>query len=250
MELDGIGHAAVEEFWRRCGQPEPFPRNLERSIALALPIFLVKVPRLCLSAACTWLCARGFEAESAFLAGSERPLRGCLVAAAGRGVIFLDGSDPDDQRRFTLAHEVAHFLVDYYLPRRAALERLGPHLAEVLDGQRPPTAEERLGALLARAPLQTYVNLLGRGDGGDTLHADLDEIETRADRVGLELLAPENEVWLRADVSAPTFDAREARLSATLVGCFGLPSSTARSYARTLLLHAGKGPSWAERLRS
>jgi Zn-dependent peptidase ImmA (M78 family) len=39
------------------------------------------------------------------------------MARAGHGFISLDGSDADDERRFSLAHELAHFLLDYQDPR-------------------------------------------------------------------------------------------------------------------------------------
>jgi hypothetical protein len=242
--------AAVEEFWSRCGSREPFPRDLERSIALALPVFLVKVPRLCVSTMRHWLSAHGCATGlSSLFTGPERRLRGSVIATAGQGIIFLDGSDPGDEQRFTLAHELAHFLLDYWVPRRLALEKLGPALVEVLNGNRTPTPEERLGALLMRAPLQTYTNLLGRGEGDAVLPADLDAVETQADRVALALLAPEEDVWRCADISASRFEERHSSLSGTLVEQFGLPSDIARLYSRLLLVSIGKGPTWAERLK-
>ncbi|HZQ09243.1 MAG TPA: ImmA/IrrE family metallo-endopeptidase [Anaerolineae bacterium] len=35
-------------------------------------------------------------------------------------MIFLDGSDPANEQRITVAHEIAHFLVDYQMPRARA----------------------------------------------------------------------------------------------------------------------------------
>lgn len=250
MELDGASHAALAEFWACCGPPGLFPRTLERALALGLPIFLVKVPRLSLGAMRDWLAARGRVAETSLFAGPERGLHGAVIASAGQGVIFLDGADPEDEQRFSLAHEVAHFLLDYWLPRRAALAKLGPALAEVLDGRRVPTPEERLGALLLHAPLQTYADLLSRDENGVARLVDLDHVEARADRLALALLAPADAVWQHAgDLDAARFAARHSRLTETLTGRFGLPHPIAGPYAHLLLREIGKGPSWAERLR-
>jgi hypothetical protein len=71
--------------------------------------------------------------------GSNRRLRGCLLADRGSGCILYDASDPADEQRFTKGHELAHFLVDYYCPRTRALRLLGESIRSVLDGLRPPT---------------------------------------------------------------------------------------------------------------
>jgi hypothetical protein len=250
MVLDDADYEVVREFWRRCEKQEAFPRQLERSIAFALPLFVVKVPNLRLRSVADWLRARAHLGNDTLLSGNDRSLRACLFAYGGHGVIFLDGTDPDDQRRFSLAHELAHYLIDYDRPRRIALEKLGPSFAEVLDGRRSPTPDERLAGILMRVPLQIYANLLDRDDQGNSVHPDLDLIETHADGVALELLAPRTEVWRRADIRAKNFGVRHQNLSTTLVETFGLPADIARLYSRSLLMTAGKGPSWTEMLKS
>jgi IrrE N-terminal-like domain len=250
MGLDFAAYQAVQEFWQRCEKPKSFPRQLERSIAFALPLFVVKVPGLRLDVAMNWLRTRAQLQSYSLFVGKDRALRACLFAYGGQGIIFLDGTDPDDESRFSLAHELAHFLLDYWRPRKIALEKLGPSFAEVLDGRRPPTLDERLAGVLVQAPLQVYANLLDRDDRDKSLHPDLDSVETRADSVALELLAPTIEVWLRANVRATNFEARHQNLTTTLVETFGLPADIARIYSRSLLREAGKGPSWVERLKS
>lgn len=242
MWLDNAAQDMVDLFWRRCGTEEPFPRNLERSVALALPVCIVYLPRLGLRSVESWLQQRGvayhFNCDT-------RAVRGCLVAYRGEGLVFIDGADLDDQRRFTIAHEVAHFMVDYWQPRERAIARLGQGVADVIDGLRPPTVAERVNALLTHTPAGVHTDLMER----ECIRADLWKIEDRADQVALALLAPPQAVLAATDLSAGRFDQRRASLTTVLCDQFGLPVSVAQTYTYALLAAIGKGPSLAEYFR-
>ena len=49
-------------------------------------------------------------------------------------VHFCERTDIPAEQRLTIAHEVAHFLADYLLPRQQIMRRLGVEMAAVLDG--------------------------------------------------------------------------------------------------------------------
>lgn len=243
MWLDNSSQGLVDGFWRRSGVVEPFPRDLERALAFALPIALVRLPKLRLCDIETWLQHRGsfFEFKC-----RSRAVRGCLIAFRGQGLIFVDGTDLDDERRFTTAHEISHFLVDYWHPRENAIMRLGAKMADVVDGLRLPTVSERLHAVLGSTPLGVHTDLMERDRRLDDLSGALWSIEDRADRIALALLAPPDAVLDLADLSAIDYGEREAQLTKILRGGFGLPAAIARSYARVLLALSGKGSSWLE----
>lgn len=242
MWLDNASQDTVNLFWQLCGEAEPFPRSLERPTALALPVALVKLPRLRLRDVESWLQRRRISFQ---FNCQSRVVRGCLIAFGGQGLIFVDGADPDDERRFTLAHEIAHFIVDYWQPRERAIRRFGDAITEVLDGLRQPSVNERLYALLVSTPVGLHTNWMER----DEADAKVWDIEGRADRIALALLAPSDSVLSVADVSAPTFDQRQTAIVSILCQEFGLPTSVARSYGRSLLTAVGKGPSWIEAIR-
>jgi hypothetical protein len=243
MWLDNASQELVDEFWRKCGEAEPYPRNLERSLALAAPIALVRLPRLRLLDIEQWLRRRGVP----FRFGCEsRLVRGCLVAYRGQGMIFVDGADPDDERRFTLAHEIGHFLLDYWHPRQTAIEKFGTEITDVVDGIRSPTISERVSALLVSVPIKVYTDLIERDKRFDDVNGALWQVEDQADRIALALLAPPEVVCAQADMSAASYDERHDTLTTFLRVEFGLPIVIASSYSQSLLKVAGRSRSWLE----
>lgn len=246
MWLDLKAQRLLDSFWERCGEAEPFPRSLERSIALALPVAIVRLPRLRISSIESWLHRR--QAGYSFRC-QDRALRGCLLAHRGRGLIFVDGIDPEDERRFTIAHELAHFLLDYWSVRDQAIRALGPTISEVMDGFRPATLTERVGSALSGVPIGVHCRLLERGKlTGDLEHCSIG-LENRADRVALTLLAPPAEVFSRVNLGHPRFEARLRTTEEILRRDFGLPECFVSKYAHILLTAARREETMAEHLR-
>ena len=246
----------VSGFWEAAGGPTPFPRDLEEPALWALPLTVDRVEGLRVSTSQAWLRDRAIPVQ---LSEPDRALRACLVAYAGRGLVLVERDDPDDERRFSLAHEVGHFLVDYLAPRRRVLERLGPRLAEVLDGRRPATLEERVDALLGDVPLGVHAHLLRRSPDGAIGCGEVLAAEARADRLALELLAPAATVRAALERRVPPSSAearaaggraraeeRAAEAAELLVERFGLPWTVAASYGRWLAWRWSGEPSVRE----
>ncbi|MGH3320502.1 MAG: ImmA/IrrE family metallo-endopeptidase [Streptosporangiaceae bacterium] len=161
--------------WRACPEEVREARDIDAAVAWSAALALVSLPRLSVAAVREWLADRGVPT-----AGGDDgvPLRGFLVAYRGVGLVFVDGTLDAAERRFTVAHEVGHFLLDYQLPRRRVL-RDAPGLIEVVDGVRPATPSDRAQAVLARVPLGPHTHRLGHHNVEDT-----------ASRFALELLSP------------------------------------------------------------
>ena len=234
----------VRAFWTEAGLSESFPRELRRPIARALPVSLILLPRLSLDSVRAWLRENGvvYPCDE-----RDRPLRACLVAFRGHGLIFLDGTDAANEQRFSLAHELAHFLRHYWQPRKLACRRLGEQVAEVFDGERPPTLQERLHSLLKNAPLGFHLHLMQRGPRREVLTVAVARAEEEADQAAYELLAPAVDVL--AQTGTVQGDAGRARLVEVLQTVFGLPQEQATDYGRLLLPPAWQDP-LLRRLRS
>lgn len=218
----------AKAFWRQAGFAEAFPRAMEQPILWALPLAIVKLPRLGLESLRQWLRRRQISVYPGVV---DRPLRGCLVARGGQGFVFVDGCDPDDERRFSLAHEAAHFIRDYLQPRRKAIQALGEGITAVLDGRRVPTPEEQLAGVLKRVRVGVFTHLLERNGAGGTDRTDVIQAEDAADRLALELLAPKADVLRRLKAAGDTQESAIHILGRE----FGLPDPVARRYARFLV---------------
>lgn len=237
--------AAVRLFWKRYGFPPSRPCNLEQIASLALPVTTVGIPNLSVASANQWLSSRSVPVV---LHSTQRPLRGALVAFAGQGIIFFDASDCDEDRRYTIAHEIAHFL-DYWSIRRELIDRFGYSFGEVLDGFRPPSQKEQIQALLDQIPIGVWTDLMSRsGSGGCSPRVEASE--KIADEIALMLLAPGSEVIKKARLKRiESFGARRDRVRELLQHHFGIPASIAQSYAPLLLSRTGAGYSWVEDIR-
>lgn len=223
------------EFWGAAGMREPFPRSLRRPIARGLQMAVVSLPRLRLRDVQDWLGRNGI---GGICCAGDRSLRACLAARDGWGYVFIDGSDPEDEQRLSLAHEVAHFLRHYWRPRREACVRLGPSVIEVLDGRRPPTPEERVHAVIARVPIGFHWHLMQRDASGEYASEAIAAAEAEADRLAYELLAPAEEVGDRADGAGHD----HAALAGLLRDEFGLPAAHADRYSQILLPPVAENP--------
>jgi hypothetical protein len=225
-----------------------FPRDLMSDVVMQLPLSVEGLPSLSAHAVRKWLRERGVQHS---VSDADRALHGCLVARAGHGVVFLDADDEETERRFTLAHEIAHFILDHLLPRLRALKVFGDGILPVLDGTRPPTREEMLSAVLERVHLDVQVHLMSRGPGGAVCAWGVEESEQRADSLALELLAPARRATARLqrllgeneDVSA-----LEERAAEDLAEQYGLPRDVASSYVRLLLRNRRRRLSLSEEI--
>ncbi len=228
----------AQGFWALAGGAPGYPCDMKAAITLALPLEVYPVPGLRVSHVLAWEQRVNIAHR---IRGRNRRLHGCLIADRGKGTIFFDTHDLEAEQRFTLAHELAHFLLDYQAPRQRAVTILGPSILAVLDGERPPTRTERLHAVLSMVPLGVMSHFMERPDKGLPINPVLD-IEDRADRLALELLAPTAPLHeLIQQATAPKgFDARLSFLSQLLVKEYGLPAVIVSSYARFLLNQLGE----------
>jgi hypothetical protein len=211
------------------GGAGPFPRDLRRAISRAVVLSVKLLAGLSAQRASAWLRDQGI---SSFAGERDRALCACLFARGGCGIIFLDADDDEAEQRFSLAHELAHYLRHYHEPRRRAVAKFGPQILDVFDGIRPPTPTERLHALLRNIRIGEHVHLMARDDRRRIASPTIASAEFDADLLGCELFAPADVVLQQTRRRT----ARASRLEAERQSqqTFGLPPSMATWYASWL----------------
>jgi IrrE N-terminal-like domain len=213
----------AERIWREVGYRPTFPRDIIQPAMETFDTAVILLPKLSIASLNAWLRERG---RAPIGRHPDRALRGCLLARKGCGFIFLDGSLTPEERRFALAHELAHFFAHYLEPRRRAAIRFGPQILPVLDGERPATSAERLAGIIREVPIGLFEDFLARNQVGRPPWSVLD-IETEADLIALELLAPCGEVL---PLARPGPD-----LPCILESRFGLPAWAAAEWGHFIM---------------
>ena len=223
MHLRYDPQPVAERIWCEVGYRPGFPRDLLQPLMEAFEVAVIFVPTLSIASMNAWLVE---NRRAPVGSQKERALKGCLLARKGRAFIFLDGSLDPAERRLALAHEWAHFFAHYLEPRRRAIARLGSDILPALDGERQTTVTERLSGIIQGVPIGPFQDYLSRDEGGYPGEAVLD-IETEADLIALELLAPCREATHLAKLGP--------KLPSALATQFGLPPWAAAEWARFIL---------------
>jgi len=149
-------------FWDRAGMVPPYPRDVRAAITRAGVGTVVPARGLTVSAMARWLARAGMRVPDL---GADRPLRGGLYAAGGVGFFFVAADDPDE-KRFTLAHELGHYLRDYLQPRERVAAAVGPAARAVLDGPRRATVPEAVRAAVRGVRVGPFAHLMTRTEFG------------------------------------------------------------------------------------
>ena len=178
----------AQRFWSDARLPESYPRDIEHAVAVVLPVAVVKLPTLSTTEVAVWLSRNHVVAQ---LETRPTDLMGCLVASRGHGLMFVCGGDGLDEQRLTVAHETAHFLKHYLIPRERVVRAMGEAITAVLDGDRKATMEERVAGVLSGVRIGAHVHLLPRHEVEEGRVA---KAEDDADDLGLELVAPREAV--------------------------------------------------------
>ena len=233
--IEGWLDQAATDFWTQIGRELPFPRNLEMVVSRGLPINHIALPNLNVKRIEQWFLERQAPYQ---LLCQNRALYGCIVAMRGHGFLFVDQSDSEAERRFTIAHEIAHFLLDYVTPRQKVLDVFGDSIRPVLDGERTPTRLELIDAMLSKVNFGVYVDMMPRSAQGGIDQGAILCAEDNADQLAFELLAPAEHVLNQPAVLQTKLPFARTRVIASLLMTeYGLPKQLAFRYSAFLTRH-------------
>lgn len=236
--------AAVQDLWTAVPAKYREPMLLELITPLAAPVAVITLPALTIDRARAWLARHSINVPDP---APDRSLSGLTYSWRGLSFVFIDGGLDTAERRLTLAHELGHVVLDY-LSERARILRRAPGLLGVVDGHRPLTAADRVGAVLDGVPVGVQTHMLARdaAGGGSQL---VEESEQRASLFALELLAPEARV--RSLVESRLREDKEwgsiEEVTELIFTTFELPPQAARARARGALASLRRAPGFFDR---
>jgi Zn-dependent peptidase ImmA (M78 family) len=141
-------------------------------------------------------------------------LAGFLYANAAGGWILVKQGDYLPRRRFTVAHELGHYILHFLplLEHHSASRRDDPFdLSESLppNGESPASDETGTGSLVIHSTQ-------GRESGIRVSHESKEQLEQQADLFAAELLMPEDLCRALRDQFAPRYGTRIAVLARRL----------------------------------
>lgn len=233
--IEGWLDRTSTDFWTQIGKTPPFPRNLELMVNRTMPLNYIGLAQLSIKGIEQWFLQR--QVPFQFLC-QNRQLCGCIVAGRGNGFLFIDQNDSEEERRFTVAHEISHFILDYLYPRQKAINSLGSSIRSVLDGERYPTHNESIDAILGDIKLGIYFNMMLRSTQGGIDDSSILRSEDNADRLAFELLAPADHVLNQPTVlQVKSSFERTHIISSLLITEYGLPKQLAFRYSAFLTRH-------------
>ena len=234
-----------EWFWTRAGGPARYPVDIGYAATCALEVSIHLITYLTPATAADFL---GHDRSRPADAPSQRPVHGCIAVGPRGAKVLVERRDAEEERQFTIAHEVAHYILEVRRHHRLAEQRLGACHVDVLYGSHEATPTERLDAWLNNvrsAPLMHFMDRTPTREYGcgRTLEA-----ECSADRLATEILAPSAEL-VRAASDYRKLPFRDLVDAARRIAeqRFGLPGAIAGPYASRLIWRLTGGPSTAER---
>ncbi len=233
-------------FWKRAGGRCGCPANIRYAVMCALEVYVEEVSGLTTSTA-SRISAGAYGIRDA-MGSVERELHGCIVVNQRGAVILVEENDDEAQKRFTIAHEAAHYILEVKRHHDRAADRMGHEFASVLYGLRKATPTERIDAWLRDTRADALLHFMDRTPAGAHGCARTMEAECRADDLAIEVLAPRSELS-RALLTFGRMGFSELLRAAARVAeeRFGLPETIASSYASRIVWQMRGGPSTAER---
>lgn len=232
-------------FWKRAGgRPLP-PVDIGYAATCALAIGIRPITGLTTSTAVGHLESIGIECAGDV---NEHELHGCIAVGPRGAMILVEMRDDEAQRRFTIAHEVSHYILEVHRHHKRAAQRMGRDYVDILYGSREAAPTERIDAWLNNVRSSAITHFMDRDPSGRYGCGETLEAECVADRLALETLAPRAEmVRVASDCGKMPFRDLVDATRRIAEQRFGLPGAVAAPYAGRIAWRLTGGPSTAER---
>lgn len=238
----------ARDFWRQISRKRSGPpHDIACAVSLLLPLDIVSLSDLTLGKIYQWLISNGIKIP---MSVNDRHLHGFILINSGTGFMFINGTDSEEDRLYTIAHEASHFILDYKIPRDKVIRKIGSEIESVLDGLREPTIDEQVNGIINGVSIQPFMHLLEKDGDGSFENIKTFDAENDADTLALELLAPHSEIIkiTMAGRKKMSFDLFDQQCFDILISKYKLPSSVAKQYSKRLAYFSTGGLSIMNKL--
>jgi len=241
-----IGRIA-REFWLKADPAHQRVLDIAKAVSNILPLRIIYLKGLTLETLDNWLKDRGIPNNQEI---SNKSLHGVIMIREGRGFIFVNADDSTIEQRFTIAHEVSHYFLDYQIPRENAMLKIGPEIEHVLNGKEPASDLQKVKALLKGISIQPYSHFIEKSGNGSFLSWINFNSENEADYLALELLAPRSVVIKNTVTNAKRLNYTQfvRKCQELLREQYQIPDDVAHQYATELAYSVTNGPSFLDKL--
>ncbi len=242
-QIQRIAH----EFWSKADPKHRLDFDIMNAVNGSLTVDLIPVQQLSLQKIDSWLVARTINIG---IDVNDRNLHGALLIKNGSVFMFIDAAVCEMEQRFTVAHEVSHFLLDYQLPRERAILAFGQEIEEVLNGNASASTSQLVMSVIKGIDLNPYTLLIEKTGNGSFSNWCNFNSENEADYLALELLAPRARVINDTVSSARrlTYAQFTRKSQEILIEKYRIPVTVAHQYASELAYSVTKGPSFLDKL--
>ncbi len=232
-------------FWHHAGGRSSYPADIRYATTCALPVSVMEIADLTTSTAADYF---ELPQDEHIPSAGERNLHGCIAVRPRGATILVEIHDEDAQKRFTIAHEVAHYIIEVHRHQERAARMMDDGYVEVLYGSRKATPNERIDACLYNVRSSPITHFMDRTPSGEYGCGQTLRAECAADLLATEILAPRATLM---DSLSPHRRLPFRQLVDTAIHLsehrFGLPSAIAESYGNRVIWQWRGGQSISEK---
>lgn len=233
----------AREFWATSYAEFRYNYDIIKVVESSPNVHLIRIPQLNPTKITSWLTSRKIDIP---VENNDRSLDGALLIQNGTVIMFIDTAENDIRQRYTLAHQVSHFLLAYQMPKERAIIKLGKEIAAALKDDTEAPVTQLVQSALQGMTGAAYTLLIEKSE--DAFPSDRLNLlpESPADTLALELLAPRYQI-IQETASASArlrYSPFKRTCQELLIDKYRIPLEIAHKYAKELASSVTSGPSF------
>lgn len=237
----------ARKFWATTQAEFRYDYDIVKAVESSLNVHLIRMQQLNPTKIISWLASHNMDIP---FESKATHLNGALLIKNDNVIMFIDAAENAVQQRYTLAHQVSHFLLNYQMPKERAIMTLGKEIAQVLSGNTEASVTQLVQSTVSNITGNVYTLLIEKWDESTSFDWELLRTKDPAVSLTLELLAPRYQIINEtASVGARLrYSPFKRKCQELLIDKYRIPSEIAHKYASELAGSVTSGPSFLSKL--